>query len=230
MSLRGFYESAWQQPNLLVALGLLLGGAAAWSASRRGATDARGAFLARWTQLFALEALIDCVLTGSSSPLGQNTPAMTVAAVVFVIVGDLRLYLLLARLSRPRWSAVALAEALAASLAPSLVIAALKRLAPWLVANGRDIFLVYELTALIPLALWGFALLPGRLRDAPEERRWLRGAVAFFAAQYVLWASTDVGILQGADLAWGLRVVPNVMYYSLFVAWVWRTAPRGLRG
>jgi hypothetical protein len=129
VSLQGFYESAWQQPNLLGALGLLLGGAAAWAASRRRPTDLRQAFLARWTQLFALEALLDCVLTGYSSPLGQNTPAMTVAAVVFVIVGDLRLYLLLARLSRPHWSAVALVEALAASLAPSLVIAALKRLA-----------------------------------------------------------------------------------------------------
>ena len=230
MSLQGFYESAWQQPNLLGALGLLLGGAAAWAASRRRPTDPRQAFLARWTQLFALEALLDCVLTGYSSPLGQNTPAMTVAAVVFVIVGDLRLYLLLARLSRPRWSGVALVEALAASLAPSLVIAALKRVAPALVANGRNIFLIYELTALIPLALWGFVLLPARLQNAPEDRRWLRGAVGFFAVQYALWASADVGILAGADLAWGLRVVPNLMYYALFVAWVWRTAPKGLRG
>lgn len=230
MSLRGFYESAWQQPNLLGALGLILGGAAAWAASRGRATDPRQRFLARWTQLFALEALLDCVLTGASSPLGQNTPAMTVAAVVFVVLGDLRLYLLLARLSRPRWTGVALAEALGAALAPSLVIAALKRLAPWLVANGRHIFLIYELTALIPLALWGFALLPARLRDAPEDRRWLGGAVAFFAAQYALWASADVGILLGADLAWGLRVVPNAMYYALFVAWVWRAAPKGLRG
>lgn len=230
MSLQGFYESAWQQPRLLGALGLLLGGAAAGAASRGRATDPRQAFLARWTQLFALEALIDCVLTGASSPLGQNTPAMTAAAVVFVILGDLRLYLLLARLSRPRWRGAALAEALGAALAPSLVIAALKRLAPWLVANGRHIFLIYELTALIPLALWGFALLPARLREVPEERRWLVGAVAFFAAQYALWAAADVGILWGADLAWGLRVVPNAMYYALFVAWVWRTAPKGLRG
>ena len=230
MSLRGFYESAWQQPNLLGALGLLLGGGAAWAASRRGAADPRAAFLARWTQVFAVEALLDCALTGYSSPLGQNTPAMTAASVVFVILGDLRLYLLLARLSRPRWSAVALAEALAASLAPSLVIAALKRLAPWLVANGRHIFLIYELAALLPLALWGLALLPGRLRDAPDERRWLRGAVGFFAVQYALWAAADVGILAGLDLAWGLRVVPNAMYYAGFVAWVWRTAPRGLRG
>ncbi|MFO0630804.1 MAG: hypothetical protein U0325_34970 [Polyangiales bacterium] len=230
MSLRGFYESSWQQPNLLGALGLLLGGAAAWAASRHRAADDRSAFLARWTQLFALEALLDCVLTGYSSPLGQNTPAMTAAAVVFVILGDLRLYLLLARLSRPRWSAVAMAEALAASLAPSLVIAALKRVAPWLVANGRHIFLIYELTALIPLALWGFVLLPGRAGGSPAVRAWLRGAVGFFALQYALWASADVGILYDADLAWGLRVVPNAMYYAGFVAWVWRTAPRELRG
>jgi hypothetical protein len=230
VSLQGFYESAWQQPNLLGALGSLLGGAAAWAAARRRPTDPRQAFLARWTQLFALEALLDCVLTGYSSPLGQNTPAMTVASVVFVIVGDLRLYLLLARLSRPRWSTAALVEALAASLAPSLVIAVLKRAAPALVANGRNIFLIYELTALIPLACWGLVLLPGRLQSAPEDRRWLRGAVGFFAVQYALWASADVGILAGADLAWGLRVAPNLMYYALFVAWVWRTAPKGLRG
>lgn len=230
MSLRGFYDSAWQQPNLLGALGLLLGGAAAWAASRQRATDPRQTFLARWTQLFALEALLDCVLTGASSPLGQNTPAMTLAAVVFVVLGDLRLYLLLARLSRRAWSGRAWVEALLFALAPSLLIALLKKAAPGVVANGRHLFLLYELGALLPLALWGLVWLPWRLRDDPEALRWLRRAVGFFAAQYALWATADVGILLGFDLAWGLRVVPNAMYYSVFVAWVWRTAPQGLRG
>lgn len=227
MDPRAFYESSWQQPFLLGLIGAAAGGAAAWSASTAG----RGGFLARWTQLFALAAIADCVLTGYSSPLGQNTPAMTAASVFFVILGDLRLYLLTARFTRAQGTRGAYLEALVWALAPSLLIAALKRLAPWTVADGRHIFLTYELAALVPLGLWWAVLAPQRLAAAASAPtlRWLRGVLGFFAAQYALWALADVGILRGAPLAWALRVAPNAMYYGLFVCWAWFTAPPELR-
>ena len=222
MDLRQFYESPAQQPYLIGLIGLVAGGAAAIAAVR-----GRG-FLARWTALFAVEALIDCYLTGYGSPLDPNGAAMTVAGVAFVFLGDLRLYLLTARFTRTRWSRAALGEATAWAFAPSLLIAILKRAAPWVVPDLRHIFLVYELAALALLLVWWRAVLPRR-DAAPDTRRWLSAALAFFVAQYALWAGSDVLILAGAPWAWGLRVVPNAMYYGLFVAFVWRRSPTELR-
>jgi len=227
MNLRVFYESPLQQPGLTGLIGLIAGGAAALAAMR-----AQKTFLSRWTLLFALEALLDGWLTGASSPLDPRGAGATAAAIVFVVLGDLRLYLLLARYTRRAWGPAVFAEAFAWAFAPSLVIAALKRLAPWAVSNNRHIFLIYELCALPLLMLWLQGFVPRRL-SRPEdaaERAWLSGATAFFAAQYTLWVLADVAILQRASWGWGLRVVPNVMYYGLFVAFAWRSAPPGLKG
>lgn len=227
MDPRSFYDSPWQQPLLTGAVGLVLGGAAALAAVR-----AQRTFLARWTVFFAAEALLDGWLTGNSSPLDPRGAAMTVASIVFVVLGDLRLYLLLSRYTRRAWTAGVFAEAFAWAFVPSLVIGVLKRAAPWAVSNLRHLFLVYELTALPLVMLWLQGFVPRRLARPEDaaERAWLSGAAAFFAAQYTLWIVSDVAILQGARWAWALRVVPNVMYYGLFVAWAWRAAPRELKG
>lgn len=226
MNLRAFYESSWQQPGLTGLLGLVLGGAAALAAVR-----ARKTFLARWTMLFAVEALLDAWLTGYSSPLPPNGLAATAASIVFVVLGDLRIYLLFARYTRRAWSPAVFAEAFGWAFAPSLLIAVLKRAAPWAVSNLRHLFLIYELAALPLVMLWLQGFVPRRLarpEDAPA-RAWLSGAAAFFAAQYFLWIVSDVAILQGARWGWALRVLPNVMYYGLFVAWAWRGAPPELK-
>lgn len=226
MDLRAFYESSLQQPGLVGLVGLVAGGAAAVAAAR-----SRRGFLSTWTVLFAAQILVDAWLTGYSSPLDPSGAAATAAAVVFVLLGDLRLYLLLARFTRRAWSAAVFAEAFAWAFAPSLLIALLKRAAPWTVANLRHIFLIYELAALPLVVIWWRALVPRRLAgsDHAPTRAWLAGLGAFFAAQYALWIAADVLILRGAAWAWGLRVIPNVLYYGLFVAWAWRTAPRELR-
>lgn len=228
MDFRAFYESPWQQPILTGGIGFVCGGAAALAALRARPSSPRGALLTRWTLAFALSTLLDCYLTGASSPLGTGGPLATLAAVVFVVLGDLRPYLLLAGFTRPAWTRAALVEALAWSFAPSLFIALVKRAAPWLVPDLRHIFLVYEGFALVLLGVWHFAIAPRRAVD-PAMRGWLRGVLGFFAMTYVLWIAADLAILAEVPSGWGLRVVPNALYYGLFVAWAWRTAPRELR-
>ena len=48
-------------------------------------------------------------------------------------------------------------------------------------------------------------------------RRYVRAVLCFVVAYYVLWAASDLIVLAGYDAGWGLRVVPNLFYYSMFV-------------
>ena len=50
----------------------------------------------------------------------------------------------------------------------------------------------------------------------------------FEIAQYVLWAGADVVILSGHDVGYLLRLLPNAMYYALFVPFAWWSAPEEL--
>ena len=47
--------------------------------------------------------------------------------------------------------------------------------------------------------------------------------LAYVAVYYALWGIADALILAGFDAGWGLRVLPNQLYYSFWVpvAWTW---------
>ncbi|MEZ4253518.1 MAG: hypothetical protein R3B99_35360 [Polyangiales bacterium] len=53
----------------------------------------------------------------------------------------------------------------------------------------------------------------------------MRGATALFATLYALWATADVVLLLGVELGHLLRIVPNVLYYAVFLVFVAATAP-----
>ena len=55
----------------------------------------------------------------------------------------------------------------------------------------------------------------------PALQAYLRAVTAYVAAYYGLWALSDVLILAGVEWAWGLRAVPNQLYYAFFVPFVW---------
>lgn len=237
MTPQSVYESPWHHPGLLASLGLValtLAGAELLRAGPEG--RARSPFRALWLAVFAPLIVLDAWLTTSPSPLGPA--AGRVAAMALVILGDARLYLLLERFSRdphPRATrppAPALASALALSFVASLAVAAANLLFPAVFAVTRYSFLLYELLSLAMLLALRFGLLPSRLdaRGAsPAVRRWVLGLAGFFAVQYALWATADVLILSGLGVGWYLRLVPNVMYYGLFVEFVRRTSPPELR-
>ena len=66
-------------------------------------------------------------------------------------------------------------------------------------------------------------------RLSPEVSRWLREVTGFVAVQYALWALADAVILWVHPAGFLLRVVPNVLYYGLFVGYVFLRAPPAIR-
>jgi hypothetical protein len=88
--------------------------------------------------------------------------------------------------------------------------------------------LAYELLFLAVAGGFRFVLLPKR--TMPDEHRvWLSAITGYAMLYYALWASADVLILSGLDLGFGLRVLPNLLYYGGFLPFVYWTAPASLK-
>jgi hypothetical protein len=95
----------------------------------------------------------------------------------------------------------------------------------WPGLPDQTIWLLYELAFLTLALVWRSVLVPRwTAEQAPRRRSFLRDVLAYAATYYALWASADVLIMVfGVDAGWALRVVPNQLYYSFFVPFVfWR--------
>ena len=65
---------------------------------------------------------------------------------------------------------------------------------------------------------------PGRLDAADPNRARLERVMSFVMLYYALWASSDALILWGGlDAGWLLRVVPNQLYYAVWIPFVYAT-------
>lgn len=222
MSPAEIYSSPWHHPGLL--LPAAAAGLVAVVVALKRHPDAWSPFLRAWLAVFAAEIVLDASLTGFATPLHGHPGAERVAGIAFVILGDLRAYLLLERLSAPsRPLGVVIARAVAWSFVASVAVAVATRVAPTTFATTRNVFLFYESVSLALFALWRWALVP---REAPSLAR---EVALYFVVQYAMWVSADVLILSGIDLAYLLRIAPNLSYYGLFVPFVLRRAPRELR-
>jgi len=210
-----FYDSALQHPWLLwaaVAVGVAC-------LLRRRDLDPR---LRRYGLGLGALSLADAWLT-SSHVYGVGAlegRAASAVPLLFVLAGDLR-FLLLVTSGTPAGglrptAASALAAAGLTALVPLLSQGLVSAL-PAEHAGPRTLFLVYELFFLA-LAAGLAAFHPG-----PRRTPWLRGLCGFVALYYALWATADAAILgAGADWGFGLRAVPNALYYGGFlVALAW---------
>lgn len=241
-----FYRSNLQSVYALCVVPLLF---LAWlllSPAARADGSAAGRFLYFYGLVFAVETVVDPIATGplirwlgaAESGLGTAIP------LVFVLLGDFRVYLLIFGMARLANSAAPVGLArLASSAAPE------RRLAPAFVqAAGwtmivpvvaytlntalhrakpdmpeQTIWLFYEL-AFLGIALWLRSVGIARLVPAPDSglRRGLEAVAAYAAVYYTLWAAADVVIMVfGLDLGWALRVIPNQLYYALFLPFVY---------
>jgi hypothetical protein len=197
----------------------------------RGAPDARGAqdalrreaaFIGVYSLGWTLETLLDPIVGGPlTRALGwSETFAGTVVMFVFVLLGDLRVFLLVFGLAGPG----ALPRALGFSLIVPVVTGVLYATVSWLVPDlpGQTLWLIYEI-GFVAMAVWlARVWIPNKL--GPERaalRSMLTSCIAFVAAYYALWATSDLVILLGVDEGWGLRMLPNQMYYALFVPFVY---------
>lgn len=218
------YESPWHNP---VAFWVA---AALFAAALARHMPPLVAFLA----LFGVEIAADALLTGGLTPLPASSPASTPVAVLFVILGDLRYFWLLGRFSTPNRSFLSppvMGGALAAALVVPLVSFVVPRLAPGAFATPRATFLLYEaLFACLTMVVSSAWLPRVRARAGAASAKYLTELTVFEAAQYGLWAVADVAILAGAPEGFGLRIVPNAMYYALFLPFALARAPREVLG
>jgi hypothetical protein len=188
-------------------------------------------FLAGFLVVFAFEIAADALFTGPLSILPKGASWATPVVVAFVILGDLRYFLLVERFARADRS---LGRIFASATAWAFVVPvtsfALRSAIPSIAAPVRVTFLTYELLFFALALALRVAVLPRRAAGAPPEvRRWLSEVTAFEIVQYALWAAADVAILSGAELGWLLRLAPNAMYYALFLPFVLLRAPASLR-
>jgi len=175
----------------------------------------------RWV-LFALiaDTAVDAFLTGALSPFGKSPPIpLTIA---FVILGDLRFWVLVERFRREdaTWTgALARAVPWAFVVPVATAIAILSRPDIFTGAGGyqfRPIFLAYEAF----FAALGSVLLVTRYVSrtaAPASGWYLTRLLLLWLVMYGLWVFCDVLLTFGHGWAQGLRMVPNALYYGVFL-------------
>ncbi|MBX3027402.1 hypothetical protein KF840_21085 [bacterium] len=202
-----------------------------WRPRGAGALPAAAPFVDGYAVAFAIETLIDPLLTG---PLLRSfgfagTPLATAVMVLFVLLGDFRVYLLVLSLvaiaSGRSWRAAvpaAVAWTLLVPLVAYPLALGIRAVRPG--ADPNTIWLVYE-TVFFVVALALSRALPRRAAAAPAA---LRAVVAevlrYVALYYGLWATADALIqLGGLDVGWLLRILPNQLYYAFWIPFVvWR--------
>jgi hypothetical protein len=222
---RAIYDSPWHNPAAFWAAGLAF---LAWWMRRKP-------FLTAFVALFTVEILADALSSGAWSPVTLlHSPAEQPLSIAFVILGDWRYFLVAERYARSpsaRPGDATAPAAWASSIALSFVVPiasaiANRHLPAGLAADVRWTFLVYEILFFLLAIALRFAVYPRRLAAAPAPvRAWILRVTTFEIVQYALWALSDVTILAGVDAGFALRLVPDGMYYMLFLPFVALTAP-----
>jgi len=224
------YASDWQGVWAVLPVPLLF---AVWLAIRGpragGAAPAATGFVHGWALVFALETALDPVATGLlPRTLGfADTRLATLVLIAFVLLGDFRVFLLAERVAAPDAS---LGGVVGAAAAWTLVVpmVALVAHATLLAATGAlpstAIWVIYEIVFV------GMALFRRARVRAPADGAagYLRAVWTYVLLYYALWAAADLAVLAGVDAGWALRIVPNQLYYALFVpvAWTLFFSPR----
>lgn len=214
---RGVSESTWHHPGLAFALCAI---AALVILRSLPAGPLRQALL-----LFTALTALDAYFTGALSPLAADSQAAQNVSIAFVILGDLRLFVLLERFRGNRRWLAAVAVAIPLSFVVPVAQAIAIKAAPDALSELRRIYLVYELFFVLLASLLLVLRYPARRATSPALGWYATSLVAFFAVQYALWVVCDVLILSGAEVGYGLRLVPNALYYGLFLIFAALRAP-----
>ncbi len=222
-----FYYGAWQWPwALMVAPWGYLVMRAALEAPRGGAVPAQARFVSGYLLVFAVETLLDPVATGPLANALGSEPVSTGLGLLFVLLGDFRIYWLVIHLLAPG-DGLRVSALRAAGL--SLLVPAVAYLVNGGLAAvlggvpGQLLWLVHE-SAFVAVALWmARRLVPARLGGGGERASFLRSVLGYVAVYYALWAAADLLILCGVEEGWAVRLVPNQLYYAFTVPFIhWR--------
>jgi len=179
--------------------------------------------------LLAFTALtaLDAWLTGALMPFPAGGQLAQNVSIAFVILGDLRLFVLLERFREAgrRWSA-AFARGAVLSFVVPIAQAIAIRSSPDTFHELRRIYLVYEALFVVLATALLVLRYPSRRASSPSLAWYSTSLVVFFLVQYGLWVVCDVLILSGFEFAYGLRLLPNALYYGLFLIFAAVKAPR----
>jgi hypothetical protein len=215
--MKAIYDSAWHHPLVTYLVGFCL----------LFAIARRLPFLYGYLLVFLVCILADATCTGAFSPVPPNTPAYTASSVIFIILGDMRYFILGERVSR-------LEEPLRRTLRFSVPVSFLipvgteiMRQTMPIMQNDRVLYVVYE-GAMVFLVLGLDRFRFGPRARQPELARYIHRVSLLFASGYFGWAACDVLILLDIELGHLLRIVPNVMYYGAFLVLVFVRAPAAL--
>lgn len=215
MSPQAIYDAAWHHPGI------------AWAAAALTAVAfaRRQRFLVGWVTVFLLVVVADAWSTGAFSRVPPEHA--WIAGVVFVILGDLRFFLLAERYAQGRLHRRAALTALGLSLAVPVATEVIRRLVPWVGGVPRHTFLVYEVLFTILAIVARFVVYPSRLLGVVSSpvRQWILSIATFQIVQYATWAACDVVILLGLEAGLVLRLAPNALYYAAFLPFVVLRAP-----
>lgn len=220
---QSIYDSAWYAPGLFWLSGLLF----------LGYLVRDRPFLFAYLVLFTVEIMVDALVTGGVSPT-QGSPVLHQRlGILFVILGDFRYFLLVERFVAPGGSRPNLGRAWALALGQSFLIPVLSyavmAAVPSIRESPRVTFLLYEAMFTVLAVVLRFVVLPRRLKGRPEaEAQFLRTVTSFVLVQYAGWALADILILSGASWGYGVRLIPNTMYYAGFLPYVYLKAPKEL--
>lgn len=211
---------------LVVAPGLFLVYRLARGRPRGALLTSAAPFVDVYAIAFAVETIIDPIATGPLvRALGiADGAGGTAMQLLFVLLGDFRVYLLvfglIAIAAGRHWSAAIATAAGWTVVVPVGAYAANAALRAAVAGLDPDsIWLVYELLFTgLALALRA-RLVPVRVPGTqPALRAYLRAALLYAALYYAGWALADALIQIGRiDAGWLLRILPNQLYYALWV-------------
>ena len=184
--------------------------------------------LFRYLLVFALRTLAD-ILVASKILAMPNDSAQVAVEYLFVLIGDLRFILLLAyflyaglgaaELQRLSLPGSVIKPAFVFTLFPTILVGAVGFAKPQLLIEARHKFLAYELIFFCLTVLWIYVVLPQKSLPAASARFIKSAAIPVFL-YYGLWSLADILILRGVEAGYAIRIVPNFLYYSVFLWYV----------
>lgn len=185
-------------------------------------------FLYGYLVWFVVLILADATVTGAYSPVPLGTPAYTGFSVLFILLGDLRYFVLTERVTRPEDGFF---RTLRFSLPITFLIPVtseiLRQTLP-VMRDDRVLYIVYE--SAMGFLVLGLDRYRFQRRPVSEAiKRYVHEVTLLFAGLYFGWAAADVLILSGIPLGHLVRIVPNVLYYAVFLVWVCVRAPESLK-
>ncbi len=214
---REIHESAWHHPGLAFALCAFAAGVVVLRVPDGP--------LRRVLLVFTALTALDAWLTGALTPLNPTSGLAQNVSIGFVVLGDLRLFVLLERFRSGRSWKVAIALAVIFSLVVPIAQAMAIRSFPADLTDLRRIYLAYELLFVVLASVLLVLRYPSRSATSPALGWYATSLVGFFLVQYALWVVCDVLILSGREFGYGLRLLPNALYYGLFLIFAAVRAP-----